>query len=567
MYTHCMRPIIFLIIVLFSFASKAIEIKPAEGFNLEKAMFLFSDSSDVTQIEKSENWKNTDCFRLPTDGSQLWLKQSIEITKKGLSGLYLSTLGTVELYYKQEKIYQSGLIPSASQSELPGNIDHYILLPQSAQQIGRHTFYIRISREHLPQKTSSTALDFTINSFESLQQQKHHQAIFPLISLGALVVIALYYFSVYVGHKERIYLVFGLLCTTVAIWLVLEVWRPLFNYTYDLHGYRLWAISALAALFGALLPTVLAMEYQFDINKKWLLAQPLIFVCLAAFIDSYDLLTGLFVLQGFILSILFASYGTFIKREGSIFMLVALVFSLLPVLLGPQEYLERFFFILFPLVLLALLYHLSLHMKRLRVARDKALLKTQTVQMQLLKKSIQPHFLLNTLTSLSEWIERSTDTAQQMVEHLADEFYLLSQSIDEEHIPLEKEISLCEAHLKLMSLRQDFNCLLKTEIEDKECQLPPGILHTLFENAFTHNEYGEGTHEFRIEQCSKGHGVLITVKCPIAVEKREANWEERLGLGNNFISNRLEAFCPLSWRLDEGPQGEWWVTRISWDTQ
>jgi hypothetical protein len=50
------------------------------------------------------------------------------------------------------------------------------------------------------------------------------------------------------------------------------------------------------------------------------------------------------------------------------------------------------FFLLFPLVIIALLYRQSIGVKQLQDSRDIALIQAEAFKLQLLKKSIQPHF-------------------------------------------------------------------------------------------------------------------------------------------------------------------------------
>src|SRR5205085_2260579 len=42
------------------------------------------------------------------------------------------------------------------------------------------------------------------------------------------------------------------------------------------------------------------------------------------------------------------------------------------------------------------------------------------LELEMLRRHLQPHFLMNTLTALSEWIEEDPKTAVKMIESLSD---------------------------------------------------------------------------------------------------------------------------------------------------
>ena len=67
--------------------------------------------------------------------------------------------------------------------------------------------------------------------------------------------------------------------------------------------------------------------------------------------------------------------------------------------------------------------------KQLRKEYEFSLLLSERLKNELLKKQLQPHFLMNTLTSLIDWIEEAPEIGIQFIEALANEFTLLSNMI------------------------------------------------------------------------------------------------------------------------------------------
>jgi LytS/YehU family sensor histidine kinase len=86
--------------------------------------------------------------------------------------------------------------------------------------------------------------------------------------------------------------------------------------------------------------------------------------------------------------------------------------------------------------------------------REAALLRSSRLKLQLLKKSIQPHFLMNSIASAIDWIEEHPASGVELLLALSEEFRILLDSADENLIPLERELALCQTHLTVMGFRK-----------------------------------------------------------------------------------------------------------------
>src|SRR5262249_34275915 len=137
------------------------------------------------------------------------------------------------------------------------------------------------------------------------------------------------------------------------------------------------------------------------------------------------------------------------------------------------------------------------------------------LELELLKRRIAPHFLMNTLNALAEWVESDPKAGVRMIEALAGEFRLLSQISDRAMIPLSEEIALCRRHLEVMSFRVDHPFSLTVKGVDESIEVPPGVLHTLVENAFTHGRFAQGG-EFELVSEMEKDGVRLVLLTPPA---------------------------------------------------
>ena len=90
--------------------------------------------------------------------------------------------------------------------------------------------------------------------------------------------------------------------------------------------------------------------------------------------------------------------------KGARLVLLTLTLS---VLIGFATPFNKSLFAGFSLVLLGMFYLLSLRIKEQRLAYENTLVQSTRLRLELLKKNIQPHFIMNTLTSIMEWVETS----------------------------------------------------------------------------------------------------------------------------------------------------------------
>lgn len=580
---------IWFALLLCVFDGLAIEINASNAYHITNTYYLESASLDIEHVIAAPDWQPRKRNHIPSQQSSLWLKLETEIQKpeiqetdiqtSALNGLYISLLSSFELYLGNQLVHRSGVVSGetlsgSKQTEIPGNIDAYIILPEAAQKPGKHTWYLRISREQLPGKYRQGMLDFNINTYDKIITQRYQQSLIPLVSLSVFFTIAIYYFCLWFGQRYPTYLAFSLLCLVMAAWLLAENWRPLFSFPYDWQGTRLWFISVCAAIFGMLLPVVFFLELRpissstNSLSLRWccslMLTQLVLFTLLHGTLSQFDLITGIFVAQGLLLSLLITLRAIDLDIAGGRWLGAALLICILAIFSDPYNYLEQWFFLLFPLVIIALLYKQSIAVKQIQESRDKALVQVESFKLQLLKTSIQPHFLLNTLTSLMEWIEQSPDTAIEMVEQLGEEFYLLNTMVDKPLVSLSEEIKLCQIHLQLMSLRLKTNFKLKAHIADPRTEIPPGILHTQIENAFSHNQFPEGEYQFDISQTfvlmtNNKNKIAIKVSFPIY------NISERTGTGTGraYIENRLQHAFEDRWQMTEQINSDLLESQIS----
>jgi sensor histidine kinase YesM len=122
-----------------------------------------------------------------------------------------------------------------------------------------------------------------------------------------------------------------------------------------------------------------------------------------------------------------------------------------------------------------------------RQEKEKSLLalKNKEMQISLLKSQINPHFLFNTLNSISTLIHSSKEQARRVITNLSDIFRYALDSHGEELVKLGDEIEFIDNYLRIQQVR--FGDRLKFEKDiDVNClniMIPPMILQPLVENS------------------------------------------------------------------------------------
>lgn len=144
------------------------------------------------------------------------------------------------------------------------------------------------------------------------------------------------------------------------------------------------------------------------------------------------------------------------------------------------------------------IYHTIRSIQRLRLQQEQAsTLEALARESELtaLKAQINPHFLFNTLNSISATIRQDPEEARAMIAQLARLLRYALESTEEDFVPLEEELSFARSYLALASKR--FGDRLEVEFdvdpESRDTNLPPMVLQPLVENAIRHGIGGSET--------------------------------------------------------------------------
>ncbi|MGD9900883.1 MAG: histidine kinase [Calditrichaceae bacterium] len=183
-------------------------------------------------------------------------------------------------------------------------------------------------------------------------------------------------------------------------------------------------------------------------------------------------------------------------------------------------------------------------------------IKSAQLENEMLKKSIQPHFLMNTLTVLGEWIESEPQLAMRQIELLSEEFRFITRVSGETLISIDDELKMCRVHLDIFNARQYSDFKLESKGIIKNTSVPPMIFHTLIENGLTHSHREKGRFVIEQEESEKSMIFRITSE-PLIKQTFEGD-----GLGVRYIKSRLEQAFPGKWEFTSRANNDVWETMI-----
>lgn len=169
-------------------------------------------------------------------------------------------------------------------------------------------------------------------------------------------------------------------------------------------------------------------------------------------------------------------------------------------------------------------------------------------ELEALKNQVDPHFMFNSLNTLSHLVNTDQQTAQEFIEKLADVYRYILQSKEKDLVSLVEEIQFLNNYFDLLRLR--FGTSIELEIQGTEQHLhflPPISLQLLLENAVKHNGF-DAKSPLRIKVNCQKDFVLF------ANNRREKVGIESLsnGIGLKNLNNRFELLIKKPIEVLEG---------------
>jgi hypothetical protein len=336
---------------------------------------------------------------------------------------------------------------------------------------------------------------------------------------------------------------------------------------------RLIGYLALSAAFGLLLALLLDMVAPGQRKAAFAFAVPMsilyAFQCLSAWYSVRQLPAGR--TAGARLALLLAVASVV---SATLWTTVGYGWALLlersPAFRGIPERYRAFLPILFLLGVFLYAMATLLHMlfevvERSRAAERRALelqVHAREAELKSLKAQLDPHFLFNSLNSVSALIGSDPPAARRMC-YLMAGFFRKSLGLGQkERVPLSEELYLAETYLAIEEVRfgERLKTALKVNEETLTLAVPPLILQPLIENAVHHGiaHLLEGGAVTIAAARREGH-LELAVENPCDPE-RPASRGAGVGLAN--VKSRVEALYGHRARIDVDASPESYRVRL-----
>ena len=110
-------------------------------------------------------------------------------------------------------------------------------------------------------------------------------------------------------------------------------------------------------------------------------------------------------------------------------------------------------------------------------------------QLQGLKSQVNPHFLFNSLNSLSSLIQDDEEEAERFLDEMSKVYRYMLRNDEDQLVRLDTELKFIESYLHLLKARYGEGLQLQLSVteEDKSKLLPPLSLQVIIENSFSQN--------------------------------------------------------------------------------
>ena len=479
-----------------------------------------------------------------------------------------------EIWWDGQLLARNGKVGHDEASEVEGNIYFSFLIDGYYTKKGLHLLAIRYSNYH----------DFSIDEYyvyPSLSDGKtlgsalnryliRHLLYFGICLSAFLIGIALFAG----GGRFKPYIYFSLV--VLPSWLIYGFFALM--YTVNFPSWCAGVKQLLYVLLGSTTYFFIGLFFlnYFSVPKKRLVIATILSLLLAeTVLNWYGIVrTGTWSYYLFEILINMVNFGILgygivrNKPGGWIFLLAYLIFfATLPLEMTGIPSLNYYFVyaITFLLFIFIMFFTVTVHLRFQTKEQRKLEARAARLESEILKKAIQPHFLMNTLASLQSLSKRDPEKAARMTQAIAGEYRIINEVVSKSLVTIGEELQLCRHHLELMGFRRDAHYELISDLVCETEMIPPLVIHTLIENGLTHamKPREDGTFWF---SCLKEQGlkryILKNNGSSLPAISRGEYSRYPQGTGLKYVRSRLEEAFPGKWELIYGMKEGLWVVEI-----
>jgi sensor histidine kinase YesM len=555
---------------------EAVVYSGSEKLNIGKFLEILEDKEDKFSPEEafhSTNYIQSNSLipNLGSSSSSFWIKFSI--TNKSQSDLLLELaypmIDEATLYRQSNGSFSkqtSGIRFPFDQKKYKH--PNYLFDLTFPEKNNTNTFLLKIK------SNKNMIVPLCIGTSSTILQRLNEQDIIFGIYSGAIFIMALYYFLIYITLREKSYLYYTSYIVLIGLTQV-TVQGYSFKYLWTNSP---WMANNGLVLLASLAPiaAILFLRSFLRTNIHFPKLNKIFFIFIYSFLLSiflscislskyaFQLMSISTLLMAIITPILLFKHVKTGYRPAK-FLLTGWVILLIGVILfitkdfgiipfnGFTKYIMQISSFL-EIVLLSIaigdrinilrkennqkqkeiIRHLHQNEKSLLLWKE-AVLNLEKLKKESFRNQVNPHFLFNSLNVLTELLYDNQEQAARFVNQLAQVYRYVLEYKDKEVVELKTELEFIEAFTFLLKIRFDKNLIITTNIKTTDNRfIPPLTLQLLVENAIKHNHIScENPLAIDIFECDDY--IIIQNKVRL-----KTSMERSTGIGLNNIKERYK---------------------------
>ena len=471
------------------------------------------------------------------------IRSSIDIPdsldSKEVYGIFpINLITAYTIYWDGIKIGQTGILGSNIYDEKAGDFNYSLVLSSKLLTRSKHTIVIRLSNQNNYSSWKWFYADIVIGKYDYVLNRLSRLNYQSFFIIGILFIPFLFNLFLYFSRKRKTeHLLFSLICFLVILDSTTNLIPALIYTKTTFIFWQYYSYNFITLLFTILFPVFFI--YLFSFPKKIIGLIILTTLIILLFFTSFENLFIIMTLTVLIMSSIITLWALYKRKEESIVTIIGIIAA------WAAYYFNFAFAGLATTMVISTSFSIARQFARKEKTEKEAQLKSVQLETELLKKNINPHFVLNTLTSVIVWLRKDTASAIKLIEALAEEFRMINQISALKQIPITQEIDLCRAHLKIMGYRKGADYGFETINIDEKETVPPMIFHTLVENGITHGYEKKIEGKFKLQAIKNLQSIKYILSNDGDFDPEDTKGST--GFGAKYIKSRLEESYPGKW--------------------
>jgi signal transduction histidine kinase len=214
------------------------------------------------------------------------------------------------------------------------------------------------------------------------------------------------------------------------------------------------------------------------------------------------------------------------------------------------------FYVFWMVLFIYIIFDYASHLKEREVRTAELERLVTEARLDALRARLHPHFLFNTLNTISAKVEREPRNARRMLEQLGQLLRISITHADDRRVPLSEEIDFIERYLDLQKMRfeENLTTIIDVSPDVTDALVPTFILQPMVENAVRYGMSSVGRSLVEVRAWQQGGELRLMVRDegPGLPQNWDPERMAHIGIGNTrdrlreMYGDRNQAFTIYS---------------------